>query len=227
MERSFSFWAFSLDRVTVQHTLHLVQFWPPIGNVVVRSSGKSWGHSPTIILEESILNEVSKGLCFAHLPFLYQLSNLPLSSTKLFALVQVLFSLLWLPSDGGLELHGVQIHQHILCISFLDWMCVQTNENGKFWNHFWLWQMCTCVKRMPGVCPETSAYSIANAKMFLWATTGLSDTKLLLWKTLYQVLVMGDCSWWFDGWQSKNFAPFGLEHSGWNASIILKHHSPG
>lgn len=55
--------------------------------------------------------------------------------------------------------------------------------------------VCTCAKGKPAVCPELSASSITNVEELwsfsIWANSGSSDTWMLYWKTIYQLLVVG------------------------------------
>ena len=155
-------------------------------------------------------------VCVSHIyPIIvYRLSVLPLPCTDQLRLEQALFALLWgskqpvvrreicqlHPSEGGLGMPNITIRQHTLRLNFLDRMCSQDEENGKFWkeNAKKAFPALRSVhsdegetRRLPR--KECSFYRECRRalKVFSRVAEGLSDAQPLSRKALYRLLVRG------------------------------------
>lgn len=137
MEGSLFCRTLHLDERASQDTLRLVWPRPPVREKLVGKKARLW-------IQWRLSLKGRSEVCASHIYpiLLYWFSVLPLSSTELILLVQVLLNFLWggrwpvcchHPSEGSLGMPDVEIRQQTLRFKFLDQMCQQDEGNGLFW----------------------------------------------------------------------------------------------
>ena len=158
-------------------------------------------------------------VCCSHIYSLavYRLSVLPIPATILFKLERILFRFLWAerhplvrreicflhPSEGGLGVPNVEARRHTLRLTFLDRMCSRDTAAGSVWKedarqsfpslrsvHFADGEAHRLPRRE---CPFYRECRHA-LRVLSRLQTGLSDSRPLSSRALYQCLVRGAAS---------------------------------